>query len=106
MNDYYIDNNDYFPDAADQFANDTFNNNELPDYVQDITDAAKVEDEDNAQMQHSRFKKAKRVEQRQSTTQQYQSDNLYDFSTTDLHNIINIGRDARNIIITRIQANA
>jgi hypothetical protein len=35
--------------------------------------------------------------------QQHQPGDLYDFSMTDLRNIINIGRDARNIIIARQQ---
>jgi hypothetical protein len=35
--------------------------------------------------------------------EQHRLGNLYDFSTTDLRNVINIGRDARNVIIARQQ---
>jgi hypothetical protein len=35
--------------------------------------------------------------------QQHQPGNLYNFSTTDLRNIANIGQDACNIIIARQQ---
>ena len=34
--------------------------------------------------------------------QERQGDN-YDYSNSDLHNVINIGRDARNVIISRRQ---
>jgi hypothetical protein len=33
----------------------------------------------------------------------HQPNNLYDFSTTDLHNVINFGRDTPDVIIARQQ---
>jgi hypothetical protein len=39
--------------------------------------------------------------QRLANSQQEQQGDNYDFSNCDLHNVINIGRDARNVIISR-----
>jgi hypothetical protein len=106
LDDYYIDD-DYISDTPEQDTDTTmkFDNPELPDHVHDTEDIVKMEDEDDIQKERCRFRNAKCVERKQRTLerQQHQPGNLYDFSTTDLRNIINICRDAHNIIITRQQ---
>ena len=39
--------------------------------------------------------------QRVANYRQEQQGDTYDYSNSDLHNVINIGRDARNVIISR-----
>jgi uncharacterized protein YcbK (DUF882 family) len=78
---------------------------ELPDHVHNIEDVVKIEDEDDVQSERRRFRNAKHTKHRKHTMerQQHQPGDLYDFSMTNLHNIINISRDACNIIIARQQ---
>jgi hypothetical protein len=106
LDNYYIDD-DYISDTPGQ-GTDTmmkFDSPELPNHVHDTKDVIKMEDEDDVQKERRRFKNAKSAQRRQRTLerQQHQPDNLYGFSTIDLHNIINIGGDARNIIIAQQQ---
>ena len=81
------------------------NSAELSGQAQDTMETMKSEVEDDAQKQRRKFKNARHAERRQCVTQQqqrrYQSTNHSYFPTTELRNIINISRDARNIIISR-----
>ena len=110
LDDYNDD--DYFFDDDDHKAttSNTANSTELSDQAQDTTETMKSEAEDDAQKQCRKFKNARRAEQRQRVTQQhqrrYQSTNHSYFPTTELRNIINISRDAHNIIISRQQETA
>jgi hypothetical protein len=68
-------------------------------------DNIKVENADDIEKEHRRFINAKRAQRRHRVIEMNQqgSSNLYVSSTGDLHTIINAGRDARNVIITRQQ---
>jgi hypothetical protein len=71
----------------------------------DTVGTMKVEDEDGVQKEQRKLRNAKRAacRQRISEQHQHQRGNLYDFSTIDLRNVINVNRDARNIINARQQ---
>jgi hypothetical protein len=64
-----------------------------------------VEDADDIQKEHCRLINAKRAQHKHCTveTDQQGSGNPHDSSTSDLHAIINAGRDARTVIIARQQ---
>ena len=53
--------------------------------------------------EHRRLLNQKRAFKRQrlANRRQEQQDDNYDYSNSDLHNVINIGRDASNVIISR-----
>ena len=86
------------------------NSAELSGQAQDTMETMKSEVEDDAQKQRRKFNNARHAERRQRVTQQqqrrYQSTNHSYFPTTELRNIINISRDAHNIIISRQQETA
>jgi hypothetical protein len=65
----------------------------------------KIEDEDDVQKEQCKLKNAEHAMRRQRIPEQHQHHpgNLYDFSTTDLSDVTNIGRDAPNITIARQQ---
>jgi hypothetical protein len=107
LDDYYIDNDDYIsdtpgsnPDAAGAFAH-----HELPVHSLDTVGTMKIGDEDDVQKERRKLRNAKRAARRLRIPEQpeHQLGNLYDFSIMDLRNVINVDRDARNIIIARQQ---
>jgi sigma54-dependent transcription regulator len=61
----------------------------------------KIKDEDDVQKERRKLRNAKRAARRQRISEQHQHQpgNLYDFATMNLCNVINVGRDARNVII-------
>jgi hypothetical protein len=65
----------------------------------------KVDDADEIQKERRRLINAKRTQCRHRAvkTNQQGSGNLHDYSTGDLHAIINADSDARNVIIARQQ---
>jgi hypothetical protein len=69
----------------------------------EFPDSIKIEDADDIQKERCKLINAKRAERKRRVVEmnQQRSGNLYDSSTGDLRTIINIGRDARNIIIAR-----
>lgn len=70
----------------------------------DTAKTMRIEDEDESQRERHRLKNTKRAKCRERpSVQQQQPDDLYNFSSTDLHNIINVDRDTRNIIIAKQQ---
>jgi hypothetical protein len=104
FDDYRIDDdNNYISDMPVQNTDTmmSFDSRELPEHALDATYTMKIEDEDDVQKEHCRLRNAKRAKRRQCMLEQHQPDNLYDFFTTNLRNIINVGRDSRNVIITK-----
>jgi hypothetical protein len=69
-------------------------------------DVVRIEDEDDVRKERFRIRNAKCTERRNCAIEQQQRQlgNIYDFSTTDLRNIINIGRDGCNVIMARQQS--
>jgi hypothetical protein len=91
------DYDDYLLDPLDEYV-DATNDSISPASI-------KAEDADDIQKEHHSLINAKRAQHRHCTieTNQPGSGNLHDSSTGDLRAIINVGRDARNIIIARQQ---
>jgi hypothetical protein len=71
----------------------------------DVTNTIKIEDEEDIQKERRKLRNTKRANRRHRVVEQHQrgQGNLYDCSTSDLHTIINVGRDTRNVIIARQQ---
>ena len=66
----------------------------------------KLEDQDREnEMEHHRARNQKRAERRQCLFDHLQQDvgDPHDYSNNDLRNVINIGRDARTIILSKCQ---
>lgn len=65
----------------------------------------KTEDPNDARKEYRKLTNAKRAERRQCMCQMDQlgGGNLHDSSIGDLRTIINVGRDARNVIIARLK---
>jgi hypothetical protein len=65
----------------------------------------KIKDEDDVQKERHKLRNAKCAARRQRVPEQHQHQpsNLYDYSTSNLHTIINASRDAQNAIITKRQ---
>jgi hypothetical protein len=104
FDDYRIDNDDgYFSDTPVQNTDTTmsFYIHGSPEHALDATDTMKITAKDDVQREHRRLRNAKHAKRSHCTLEQHQPDNLYDFSTIDLRNIINAGRDARSVIIAR-----
>ena len=71
-----------------------------------VTVTVKLEDEDReGKMARHRIRNQKRAERRQRLLNRLQEDvgESHDHSNNDLHNVINIGRDARTVIISKRQ---
>jgi len=77
----------------------------LPAPTPAVTVTVQLEEQHAAQdlYKRRRLLNQKRAFRRQclANRQQEQQGDNYDYSNSDLHNVINIGRDARNIIISR-----
>jgi hypothetical protein len=91
------DYDDYLIDPLDEDV-DVIMDSESPANI-------KEEDADDIQNERRRLINARRTQRRHRTveTNQQGSGNLHDSSTGDLCAIINVGRDARNVIIARWQ---
>ena len=78
---------------------------DLPAHPPALTVTVQLEEQHVAEdlYEHRRLLNKKRAFRRQrlANRQQEQQGDNYDYSNSDLHNVINIGRDARNIIISR-----
>jgi hypothetical protein len=104
---YYINDDDYISDTPgpDLDVAGAFAHHELPVHALDTMGTTKIEDEDDVQKEPHKLRNAKRATCRQRVPEQHQHQhgNLYVCSTSDLRTIINAGRDARNVVITRQQ---
>jgi hypothetical protein len=69
----------------------------------DVTNTIKIEDEEDIQKERRKLRNTKRANRRHRVVEQHQrgQGNHYDCSTSNLHTVINVGRDARNVIIVR-----
>jgi hypothetical protein len=65
------------------------------------TNTIKIEDGDRAQKEHRKLRNAKRTECRHRIVEQHQQGqgDLYVSYMSDFRTIINVGRDAHNVII-------
>ena len=117
-------------DAAERLNLDDYNSDEFDEYLSDnmettpptiteaqatikqdlpapplaVTVTVQLEEQRPADLyERRRLLNQKRVFKRQrlANSQQEQQGNSYDYSNCDLRNVINVGRDARNIIISR-----
>jgi hypothetical protein len=93
LNDY----DDYLLDALDEDVDETMD--------WESSSNIKVEDADKIKKERCRLINVKHAQRRDHAvkTNQQGSHTLHDFSTGDLHAIINAGRDAHNVIIARQQ---
>jgi hypothetical protein len=106
FDDYRIeDDDDYVSDMPTQNmdAKMSFDSHELPKHALNAIDTVKIEDEGDVRNERCRLRNAKCAKHRRCTLEQHQPDNLYDFSMTNLRNVINVGRDTRNVIIAKQQ---
>jgi hypothetical protein len=95
LDDYCTTDGDYISDTLEQSMDVMMSF--------DITNTIKIEDGDDTQKERHRLRNTKRAKRRHRIVEQHQrgQGNLCNSSTSDLRTIINVGGDARNIIITR-----
>jgi hypothetical protein len=88
-------NDDYISDLLDQGMDVTMSF--------DFPNTMKIEDADDVQKERCKIINAKRVECKHGMVEMHQprQSNLFNCSTGDLRAVINVGQNARNVIIAR-----